>query len=472
MPFVQLSSAAICLTTALLIQSAAQTDSPDAALPALTLDSLPDNLRRNIHTLLAEAQTRPQDSRAVGHLAMALHAHEQLQSASAGYRRARHLDSTSFEWAYLEGLVHARLGNFAAAAASLQDALSLDSAYLPARVALADALVQGGQLYAARAAYLALVRDYPELAVAHYGCGRVAAMLGDNAAALARYRKSVELAPQFGAAHYALALAYRNAGRRDRAVGHFDEYQRLGARHPVPVDPVLERVNAFRWTARHLIGEGARLDAAGRLDESIALHVKALEAEPTAAQAHVNLISLYGRKGERDLAQRHYYAALKLQGDHAGAHYNWGVLLAGAQSPDEAADAFRRAVAVNPFHPQAHNNLAALLAGQGKLEEAATHYKHALSNDPGHRLARFNLGRVLVAVGRPREATEHFEWLLVRESAETPRFTYALATAWLAAGEVDRFRRYAEQALEHARRLGRTELVEQIEEHLKRIQRP
>jgi tetratricopeptide (TPR) repeat protein len=339
-------------------------------------------------------------------------------------------------------------------------------------VALADTLVQAGQLSAARAEYVALLRDYPELAIAHYGCGRVAALLGEAEDALEGYRKSVELAPQFGAAHYALALAYRDAGLGDRVVAHLEAYRRLGASRPVPPDPLMERVNTFRSTARHLIVEGARLDESGRIDESIGRHLKALEADPAAAQAHVNLISLYGRNDQLDSAQRHYHAALKLQGDHAGAHYNWGVLLADAGRFDEAAYAFRRALEINPFHPQAHNNLATLLARQGKLDEAATHYQHAISNDPDHRVARFNLGRVLVALGRPREAAEHFGRLLEPEDEDTPRFTYALATAWLAAGESDKARTSGEQALEIARRLGQTGLAAKIEQDLKRMKQP
>jgi tetratricopeptide (TPR) repeat protein len=473
MPLFQLSSASIILGAALLAQSAAQpTDSQPVALPALALDSLPVAIRRQLQTAYDEAQARPRDATAVGRLAMALHAQEQLQSASAAYRRARHLDPASFDWTYLGAVVQAKLGDFAGAAGSLRHALTLDPAYLPARVGLADALVQAGQLSAARAEYVALLRDHPELAIAHYGCGRVAALLGEAADALERYRKSVELAPQFGAAHYALALAYRDAGRGDRVAAHLEAYRRLGARRPVPPDPLMERVNTFRSTARHLIVEGARLDDSGRIDESIGRHLKALEADPATAQAHVNLISLYGRKDQLDAAQRHYHAALKLQGDHAGAHYNWGVLLAGAGRFDEAADAFRRALEINPFHPQAHNNLAALLARQGTLGEAATHYQHAISNDPDHRVARFNLGRVLVALGRPREAAEHFGRLLEPEDEDTPRFTYALATAWLAAGESAKARTYGEQALEIARRLGQTGLAAKIEQDLKRMKQP
>ena len=470
MPFLLPPGASIILAAALLAQSAAQMiDAQPATLPVLALDSLPATVRRHLHTFYEEAQARPRDASAAGRLAMALHAQEQLQSANAAYRRARQLDPASFEWTYLGALVQAKLGDFAGAAGSLRQALTLDPAYLPARVALADALVQAGQLETARAEYAALLRDYPELALAHYGCGRVAALLGDAGDALERYQKSVELAPQFGAAHYALALAYRDAGLADRAVAHLETYRRLGARRPVPPDPLMERVNAFRSTARQLIVEGARLGERGRIDESIALHLKALEADPAAGQAHVNLISLYGRKGAHDSARRHYHAALRLQGDHAGAHYNWGVLRAGARRIDEAADAFRRALEVNPFHPQAHNNLGTLLAGQGKLAEAATHYQHALSNDPGHRMARFNLGRVLAALGRPRDAAEHFGRLLVPEDQDTPRYTYALATAWLAAGEIANARKYGEQALETARRLGQHDLAAKIEQDLKGI---
>jgi tetratricopeptide (TPR) repeat protein len=468
MPFLQLSSASIILAGALSAQSA-PTDSQPPALPVLALAALPARVKHHLQTLYDEALASTLDASAAGRLAMALHAQEQFQSAHVAYRRARHLEPDSFEWTYLDALVQAKLGDFAGAAGSLRQALTLDPAYLAARVALADALMQTEQLEPARAEYFALLSDYPELAIAHYGQGRVAAMLGNAADALERYGKSVELAPQFGAAHYALALAYRDAGLQDRAVAHLEAYRRLGARRPLPPDPLLERVNAFRSTARHFIVEGTRLERENRIDESIALHLKALEADPVAAQAHVNLISLYGRKGEFDSAQRHYRAALQVQGDRAGAHYNWGVLQAGASHFDEAADAFRRALQVNPFHPQAHNNLATLVAGQGNLEEAVTHYQQALSNDPGHRLARFNLARVLVALGRPREATEHFERLLVPEGDDTPRFTYALATAWLAAGELLKARRYGEQALEIARRLGQSELASKIEHDLERM---
>jgi tetratricopeptide (TPR) repeat protein len=456
------------LSTSIASQS---TDPRQAGLPRLALDVLPPAVRQRIERIYEEARARPEDASAAGRLAMALHAHEQYQSADAAYRRARQLEPNAFAWAYLHGLVQTGLGEWAAAAASLRRALAIDPGYVPARVALADALMRDAQLEAAHTEYAALVRDYPELALAHYGYGRTAAILGEEAAALEHYRAAVEQAPQFGMAHYALALTYRAAGFPRRAATHLDAYRRLGARRPALADPAMERVHAFRSTARDLITAGARLEEQGLVDESIARHLEALETDPAAAQAHVNLISLYGRKGQMDAAQRHYEAALTLQGDRAGAHYNWGVLLARAQRPDDAVAAFRRALDVSPFHPQAHNNLATLLAGEGHLDDAASHYRHAIANDPGYRVARFNLGRVLVALGRPREAAEQFERLLQPEDQDTPRFTHALATAWVAAGDLSKARKYGEQALQAARSLGQTELAERIEHDLRRLER-
>jgi tetratricopeptide (TPR) repeat protein len=473
MPFLLLPGTSMIVGAALLVQSAAPAiDRQALALPVLVLDTLPPTIRRDLQGLYDEALARPVDGFAAGRLAMALHAQEQFQSAHAAYQRARQLAPASFDWIYLDALVRAKLGDFTGAAGSLRQALVQRPGYLPARAALAEILVQAGQLQAARAEYVGLIRDNPQLAVAHYGCGRVAALLGDAAEALEHYRKSIELAPQFGAAHYALALAYRGAGLEDRAVSHLEAYRQFGARRPVLRDPSLERVKAFRSSARYLIAEGARLERDNRLDDSIALHLKAIEADPAGAQAHVNLITLYGRKGDLDSAHRHYRAALTLEGDRTGAYYSWGVLQASAGRGDDAIEAFRRALEVDPFHPQAHNNLGTLLAARGRLAEAANHYQHAIANDPDHRLARFNLGRVLVALGRPREAARQFEHLVMLEGQNTPRYTHALATAWLAAGETAKARSYGEQALESARRLGQTGLAAQIEDDLRRMKQP
>ena len=174
--------------------------------------------------------------------------------------------------------------------------------------------------------------------------------------------------------------------------------------------------------------------------------------------------------GNTDQAERHYRAAVGLGNSLADADYNYGVLLAAGRQYEEAAAAFRRTLGANSFHGPAHNNLAALLARQGSLAEAAAHYRQALASDPQHRAARFNLGQLLVALDRPLEAVDEFRKLpLFPEDADTARYLQALATAYLAAGNVTTANDFGLRALRRARDSQQTELAATIEASLRRI---
>lgn len=448
----------------------AQTARPDpSSLPQLTFDALPPSVRDGLEEAYKAARADPRDPTAVGRLGMILHAYEQYRSARLCYRRARELAPRSMSWTYLSAVVAAELGETGEASALFRRVLDLDPDYWPARLRLADTLMSAGHLDQSQAEFERLVRDFPELALAHYGLGRLLANRRLGSAAIEHYQRAVDLEPQFGPAHYALALACRDEGADDRAKAHLDAYRQFGTRRPQPADRLLDQIKALKGTARDLLAEGARLGRAGLLQEAIAVHLKAIAADPADAQAHVNLISLYGRTGQTSKAEEHYRAALAADGSLAEAHYNYGVLLVSGGRVEAAAEAFRQALGIDPFHAQAHNNLAALLAAEGRLDEAAFHYRQALANDPQHRVARVSLGRVLLALGRPREAIEQLQKVLLPEDADTPRNLYALSTAYFAAGDAVEAGRYASQALRRAREHQQTDLATSIEQLLQRM---
>jgi tetratricopeptide (TPR) repeat protein len=439
------------------------------SLPRLTFTAVPQPVRVRLDEAYAAARADPRDPAAVGRLGMLLHAYEQYRSAQFCYRRARELALRSFAWTYLSAVVEEELGEHREAIALFRRAAELDPGYWPARLRLAEALSAAGDLDRSQTEYERLVRDYPDLALAHYGLARLLRQRGARTASIAAFERAVELEPPFGPAHYGLALAYRDAGDGDRAQTHLDAYRQFGTRQPRPADPLLDQIGALKGTGRELLAEGVRLGRAGLLSQAIAVHLRAVAADPGDAQPHVNLISLYGRTGQNDKAEEHYRAALSAGGSLAEAHYNYGVLLASARRYERAAEAFRQALEIDPFHPSAHHNLAALLAADGKLDEAAAHYRQALANDPQHRGARANLGRILVAMGQPRQAIEQFRKALVPEDTETPRYMYELSTACFAAGDVAESARYAAQALRSAREHGQVDLAASIEQSLQRI---
>ena len=451
----------------------AQTIEPGAlSLPPLSVEGLPVPVRRTLEGAYDAAAKQPADARAVGHLAELLHAYEQYGLAAAYYEAAHRLEPRALRWTYLLGVVQSDLGAHVTAASLFRESLQTDPSYVAARLRLADALLASGDTENSHAEYLSLVHRFPELALGHYGLGRVSARRGDIRAAIHHYRESIELAPQFGLAHYALALAYRDAGDTASARTHLEAHRLNSTRRPPLPDRLVDEVRALAGTARELIAEAARLGNAGRLQDSIALHLKALAADPLASRAHVNLIALYGRAGRNSQAEPHYRAALALGTDVAEAHYNYGVLQASAGRPTDAIAAFRAALEADPFNAPAHNNLGAVLARLHRHEEALVHYRQALAIDPQHRSARFGLGGVLLTVGRARQAVEQFEMLLLPEGSETPRYGYALAQALFAAGAPDEARRRADDALKLARRLGQTKLAATIEAEIQKMELP
>jgi tetratricopeptide (TPR) repeat protein len=384
------------------------------ALKIGDVKGLPRNVRTTLESASREVAAKPQDASAVGRLAMLLHAYQQHRAAAPCYAVASRLDAAAAAWPYLSGIVLTELGDHGPAVEEFRRALQRDPDSVAARIRLADALMQVRDLDASQKEYSALARDLPELALAQYGLGRIASLRGDSKAAVEAYRRAVELVPQFGPAHYALALAYRDLGLGDRAAPHLDAFRRFETRRPSVGDLLMDRVRALRETARDLLAQAATLGEAGRLDEAIAVHLEALKLDPHSAQAHVNLISLYGRAGRPAEARSHYAAALRLEGSAADAHYNYGVLLASARQDEAALAAFLKALDVDPFHAAAPNNAAALLARARRYAEASAHYRQALSNDPQHQTARVNLGRVLVLLGKPQEAMEQFKLALDR----------------------------------------------------------
>ena len=436
----------------------ASSETPQPELPRLPLEQYPPELRARVSEALARAEGEPRSAGAAGALGMLLHAYDQLESAEACYRRAWRLAPSAFEWAYLEGLVAEALGQRETAAAALGDALRVQPASLPARLKLAEVRLAQGDPAGGEELYRAILREDPATPQAHYGLGRVEDLRGRRAAAAEHYLEAMRLFEGFGAAQYALALAYRDLGREEDARQHLALYQKHWLDAPPLDDPVLERVRQLKGGALQHLAEGVRLGKAGDTLASIREHEKALEEDPKLAQAHANLISLYGRLGQWDKAEQHYRRRHRPEPRPGRRPLR---LRRGAQpagpAPRGGAAAFRKALEINPYHAGAHNNLGSLLLAEGRLDEAAGHFQASLENDPDNRLARFNLGRVLVAQGRLAEAIAELQRIVTPEDEETPRYLYALGAAYVRAGDREKGLRTAEEAKRKAEALGQAD---------------
>src|SRR5204863_423981 len=140
-------------------------------LPHLSLDAYPRVAREPIARAYREASARPTDPAAAGALGRVLHAWEQWDAAADAYARAEALAPGAFEWPYLHALVLQRLARPAEAAAELASAVRIRSDYLPARLRLAEARLDAGDLDESAGLFAKLTEPAGEPAV-QFGLGR------------------------------------------------------------------------------------------------------------------------------------------------------------------------------------------------------------------------------------------------------------------------------------------------------------
>jgi len=317
--------------------------------------------------------------------------------------------------------------------------------------------------------YTVLVREHPESAAAWYGQGRVRLALGDAAGAVGPLRKACELFTRYGGARYALSQALRKLGREEEARPHLELYERNMTAVPPLEDRFLSELSQLNQSAAELLRMAKAAEDQGRLAEAESLSRRALELDPASVQAHINLISLYGRGGQLEKAAEHYRQAVRLNPNQADVHYNYGVLLFQRKKLQEAEMAFGKAIEANPYYAEAHNNLGYLLEVKGRQGEAVKHYRIAVESQPGYRLAHFHLGRVLASQRRYPEAIEHLKKTLSPEDGDTPGYLYALGAVYGRSGDRPASVDLLLQAQSKAAALGQHALVAAIDKDLKTL---
>jgi protein O-GlcNAc transferase len=468
--FVTRAAFGCAVVSALVVALAAPAGAePLPPLPKLPLDAYDPAARASIEGALTAARERPRDAEASGRLGMLLYANEQYEFALPCFERARLLAPAEPRWPYYLGRLQSNLAAHGGAVASLRTALQIQPGYLPAQLLLAKALVDAGKTDEGRQLYDAIAREHPDAAEAHYGLGKLDAAAGRAGAAIEHLRKACDLSPVFGAAHFALARAYRDLGQNDEAQAELALYQKDRLGWPAVPDPYMSALVALKTGAQARLDKGVQLAEAGQLQAAAEEHEAALALDPSLQPAHLNLIRIYASLGQPQKAEEHYRAAVALDPNLAEVHYAYGVLLNGQGRSAEAMEAFRRAVELKPAYAEAQNNYAYLLMTAGKLDEAAQHYRAAIESRPDYRAAHFNLARILVNQGQLDEAIEHLRRTLEPDDEEAPQCTYALGAAYARAENRGEALRYLRLAHQQASARGQTALVASIDRDLRRL---
>lgn len=440
-------------------------------LPEPSFDGFFPVVRQQMRQAYESVTAQPLEVERNGRLGMVFHSYEKFQWAAVCYERAHRLAPMDFRWPYLLGVVQQALGNDSDAVVSFRAALQINSEHPYAQLFLADSLTATGDREEAIAVYRKVVERNPEIPQAHYRLGRALSAKGETPEVIQHYRKACELFPSYAAAHYSLALAYRRLGKTEEAGLHLARHETVKDSAPPTSEPLLKQVSALNYGLLDLVLEAQRLEGQGKLPQEAEVLEKALQIDAELAQAHVDLISVYGRLGRAKAAEKHHRDAVRLDPKNAKSYYSYGVLCFSQGSTSEAKRAYVKALEIDPGHAHAHNNLGFILLQDGQIDEAMSHFRRAVEIDPGHAIAQYHLGSILAQRGDYRAALECFSKTLAAEDENTPAYHYALATVHRLLGNRPQAGEHFRKAQAAAIQFGQKDLLNKIEQDLRLFER-
>ena len=232
---------------------------------------------------------------------------------------------------------------------------------------------------------------------AHNNFANALADEGKDEAAIAHYRKALQINPNYLMARYNLGNSLGKLGKLNDAVAHLTEALRLDPGHADAHNNL-----------------GCVLLKQGKFDEAVSHFRQALNLKPNDLTVKNNLagaiedrqkteqaLNYYTQantladQNKLDEAVEYYNKAIELKPNFIVARGRLGLTLAKKGNIDDAIKEFRIVLTDRPDDVEMRCNLGALLEQQGKIDEAISQYRLALQVNPDYRKARKKLEAVL-----------------------------------------------------------------------------
>jgi len=165
---------------------------------------------------------------------------------------------------------------------------------------------------------------------------------------------------------------------------------------------------------------------------------------------HLALGSVFFQRSCFDQAEQFFRVALRDDPSSAEAHYGLGSVYLKLGKNTEARSSFEQAVKLNGNYPDtapnAWNNLGLLAAGEGHTDQAIACFEEALRRSPGYWIALENLGNAYRQMRRWEEARATLE-RAVAARPQDPEANYSLAMVFAQTDNTERAYEYLQNAL-------------------------
>jgi TolB-like protein/Tfp pilus assembly protein PilF len=170
-------------------------------------------------------------------------------------------------------------------------------------------------------------------------------------------------------------------------------------REAIDRDPTFARPHAGLADSYNLLGIYGMIPRAEADRQASQAAARALELDPSLAEAHASLGHIRNQRLDWTGAQASFTRALELRPGYATAHLWYSTLLAQLGRPDEALAEIDRAVALDPLSAAVSAQRGAILLVARRYDEAIAQLERTLKLDPDFARARIVLAEAYVQKG-------------------------------------------------------------------------
>ena len=346
----------------------------------------------------------------------------------------------------------------------LLDVLNRDGSMFSARIGLACALDELGQIEAALEQLRIVQKTDPVNPAVLFCLGYCNERLGHQDRAITYYQDAINVCPTLRNAHERLAAIFLQQGETDIATYHYTELCRLDPQqtelHLMLANLLIKAgdhegaVKRFEhaltlepdnWTAHNDVVSG--YEQAGLYREAIEHLHQMIETEPDSTDTHIRLGDLYARIGNDAAALAQYQRAVQTCPDYLEANVKLGTQHLRAGDFQDAAQRFSFALEINDRLLGAYIGIGVAQHAGGREDEALASFEMARNIEPNSTLLFSEVARLQLKADAGREADRY---LLTTTSEDDPADGAVEHISDLLSRQIDRLRSAVNQSPNHA----------------------
>ncbi|MEG4577250.1 tetratricopeptide repeat protein [Microcoleus sp. N3A4] len=284
-------------------------------------------------------------------------------------------------------------GKFEEAIAECKRAIEIKPETAVAYKIAGNATQAMGKVDAARYWYTQALEIDPNFAEVHANLGSIYAQHKQWQKSIACYQKAIEIKPNLASAYRNLARVFLQSGQPQAGAECWYEALTLDINWAKPDE---------HFTL------GNTLLELGQLERAISCYQRAIQLQPSYADAYHNLGEVLSLQGKWEEAIAAYRQAIDLNPNFDAPHYGLGKAWASLDRREEAIACYRRAIELNPNLAQAYQSLGDVLDSWGQLDEAIGCYEKTIELKPDIWEFHHKLGDALQEKGEIDEAIEAY----------------------------------------------------------------